>query len=65
MYCMFNRCSSLSDITTLANWNVSNVLDMNSLIAHTAVSDVSALANWNTSSVTDVRYMFYECYNIA
>ena len=51
--------SRLSDISGLANWDVSKVKDMTSLFADTVLlSDISTLANWNTISVVTMSSVF-------
>ena len=69
--------TKISDVSALANWNVSSVTNMWSMsrLGQTQfittmycmfygcsnLTDVSALANWNTSSVDSMRSMFNSC----
>ena len=50
--------SSISDLTSLKNWNTSNVTNMSYMFSSNKISDLTPLANWNTSKVTDMRNMF-------
>lgn len=50
--------TSISDLTSLANWNTGNVTDMSWMFGGTKISNLTPLANWNTSKVTDMYYMF-------
>ena len=58
MHGMFDR-TSITDFTSLANWNVSNVTDMTDMFSNNyLISDLKPLANWDTSKVTDMASMF-------
>lgn len=59
MYCMFNRCSSLTTVSLFDTSNVSNVGGM--------FRDCSALQSvplLDTSKITNMRTMFYNCTNV-
>ena len=50
--------TSISDLTSLANWNVINVTNMATMFYGTSISDLTPLDNWNVSNVTDMHSMF-------
>ena len=57
---MFYSCKTLTDVTALANWDVSNVTKMNMMFSWCkTLTDVTALANWDVSNVTDMGGMFF------
>ena len=59
---LFSGCKYLQDISTLANWNVSNVTNMESMFyGDKVLQDITALSNWNVSNVNDMNAMFYCC----
>ena len=39
------------------NLDVSNVIDMSSILSNNQISDLSSLANWNVAKVTNMNYM--------
>ena len=58
---MFNRWSSLTDISGLNNVDTSNVTNMASMFnGCSSLTNVSAIENWDTSNVTDMNLMFNE-----
>lgn len=58
-------CSSLTDLTPLTSWDMSNVKYMNNMFSGCSkFTDLTALANWNVSNVTDMRGMFNGCFNL-
>lgn len=62
----FAGCIYLTDVNSLANWNTSNVTDMDSLFMDcTALTDISGIANWNTAKVTNMHYMFHTCESLT
>ena len=66
MSSMFDGCSSLVDISFLANWDTSNVTDMSAMFNNcTSLYDLSPIKDWDTSSVTDMSGMFYHCISIG
>ncbi len=59
---LFYNCSNLTDISGLANWNVSNVTDMSHMFSICSnLTDLTPLKSWNVSNVTDMRSMFLSC----
>ena len=59
---LFGECVSLQDISALANWDTSNVTNMDFMfIDCKELRDVTALSSWDTSKVTDMSCMFYGC----
>ena len=60
---MFRSCESLSNIDSLANWNVSSVTTMQAMFCLSNITDVSALSLWNVSSLTNMQSMFDSCSN--
>lgn len=62
----FGNCTSLTDISALANWDVSNVTCMNAMFYNcTSLSDISPLSNWDVSMVLDTYGMFMGCTLLA
>lgn len=60
--CMFGNCHQLSDISALANWDVSNVKNVRWMFQNChKLGDITALANWDVSNVKDMSGMFYGC----
>lgn len=58
---MFNRWSSLTDISGLNNLDTSNVTNMASMFnGCRSLANVSVIENWNTGRVTDMNLMFNE-----
>ena len=59
---MFFGCSSLSDIKSLENWNVSNGIDFSGMFwGCSSLSDIKSLENWNVSNGTYFSWMFRGC----
>lgn len=59
---LFSGCSKLTDLTGLADWNTSNVTNMNQMFyGCSSLTDLSPLAKWNVSNVTNMSYMFMKC----
>ena len=58
---MFNRCSSLSDIKGLENWNVSNGNNFVGMFSYcSSLSDIKPLKNWKVSKENDLSILFYD-----
>lgn len=57
---MFYGIETLTDISGLANWDTSNVENMNAMFVYNKFTDTSALANWNTSKVKTMSALFWE-----
>lgn len=52
---------SLSDITPLANWNITSVTDISYIFYRcTSLADITPLANWNTESAKTMEHAFGE-----
>ena len=63
---LFSICSSLTDLTALAEWDVSNVKNMYNMFWHcSSLTDLTALENWSVSNVTDMAYMFSSCSSLT
>jgi len=63
---MFYRCSSLSSLPDISNWNTSNVTNMNGMFFYcSSLSSLPDISNWNTSNVTNMRSMFRECSSLS
>ena len=64
---MFERASSLTDISGLSNWDTAKVTNMSDMFYSTKITNVGALVPnknnnpniWNTGNVTDMSSMFY------
>ena len=62
MYGMFAWCSSLTDISALAEWDVSGVTDMSCMFECCgSLADVSPLKKWDVSGVVNMSRMFGGC----
>ncbi|WP_429979363.1 BspA family leucine-rich repeat surface protein, partial [Mycoplasmopsis bovis] len=46
----------------ISKWNVSNVVDMNSMF-HSAINFNSNISGWNTTRVENMSYIFYDASN--
>lgn len=56
---LFADFTVLTDISGIADWDVSNVIDMSYMFYRAkSLPDALALRNWNTSNVTDMSYLF-------
>ena len=59
MFCMFARCSSLTRINGLMNWNISKVISMKGMFDHcTSLTTMEDISNWDVSNVTNMYGMF-------
>jgi surface protein len=59
---MFSGCSSLEDISSLKDWDTTNVEDMNGMFKGcSSLEDISALRDWNCENVEDMNGMFDGC----
>jgi len=59
---MFFGCSSLSDIKSLENWNVSNGTYFSWMFRGcSSLKDIKSLENWNISNGTYFEGMFRGC----
>ena len=56
---MFAFNTALTDISGIANWDASNVVDMRGLFREAkSLNNALALRNWDTSNVVDMKSMF-------
>ena len=56
---MFTRMSNLSDISGLADLDMSQVTDTNRMFQNCKnLADLTPIANWDVSNVTDMTFMF-------
>ena len=62
---LFVMCSKLSNISSLANWNVENVTYMTSMFQNTSLTDISSLSNWNVENVIYMTSMFQRCSSLT
>lgn len=57
-YLVFEGDRSLSDISPIANWNVSNVKVIRFFCDYTNITSLQALATWQTQSLESLEYAF-------
>ena len=63
---LFYYCSNLTDISGLANWDVSNVTLMSNMFEGcSGLTDLTPLEHWNMSSVMNMSSMFYMCSSLT
>jgi len=63
---MFSLCSSLSDIKSLENWNVSNGTNFSYMFDRcSSLSDIKSLKNWNVSNGINFAGMFNWCSSLS
>lgn len=55
---LFSSFNNLSDISGLANWNVSKMSAMNEMFYGCNISDLAPLSNWNVSNVNNMNHLF-------
>ncbi len=52
---MFARSTSLTDISALSNWDMSNVTDIHEMFYSCSdLKDISPIGNWDTSNITNM-----------
>lgn len=61
METMFLDCAALNDITSLQNWDISNVTNMRYMFGRCISLASADLSHWNVSNVTDCFCMFDTC----
>lgn len=62
---MFSGCTELSDISFLAEWNISNVVSMEGAFCYCiSLKDISPLKKWDVSNVNNMSQMFMGCYSM-
>jgi surface protein len=63
---MFYGCDSLKDISSLKDWNVSNVETMKEMfLGCYDLVDLSPLKEWDVSNVTNMESMFNGCSSLV
>ncbi len=61
---LFNSMSHLTDISGIADWDTSHVVDMSYLFEGcSSLSDLSPLKEWDTSNVENLQYAFTGYYH--
>ncbi|MBR7036915.1 BspA family leucine-rich repeat surface protein [bacterium] len=58
---MFERCTSLTDVSALNNWHTNNVKYMWAMFRDCKKLKTLNLSNWNTSNVIDMGRLFDGC----
>ena len=59
---MFSYCSSLSNINSLQNWNVSNGKDFSFMFAYcSSIPTFQPIKNWKGSNATNYSGMIRNC----
>ena len=58
---MFYSCTNLTDITALANWNVSNVTNMTGTFYKCTNLTTLDISGWDTGKVTNTGDFLYNC----
>ena len=57
---MFCRCSTLSSLSDISNWDTNNVKDMSRIFkCCSSLSSLPDISNWNTNNATNMSCMFY------
>lgn len=63
---LFLGCFSLSDISSLKAWDVSNVVSMKGAFMEcNSLNDLSPLGRWNVSNVRSMKSMFENCFSLG
>ena len=63
---MFTSCSNLTDISALADMDISEVTGLNGLFEYcSSLSNINALENWDVSKVTNMCAMFSQCASLT
>lgn len=63
---LFYECTSLSNISALNSWDVSNATNLTSLFyGCTSLKNINGLKNWDVSNVNHFSYLFYECQSLT
>lgn len=58
LVCLFAGCRSLSDISAIADWDVSNVTYIYEFLSYSNISSLKALEKWNVSKCTSLENAF-------
>ena len=63
---LFFYNKSLTDLSSISNWNVSSVTDMGAMFNYCLhLADLSPISNWDVSGVTGVRGIFQGCESLT
>ncbi len=62
---LFYEGVSLTDISAIYNWNVTNVETLDGMFHYCSSLTSADLSNWVTSNVSNIGNMFYGCTNIT
>ena len=63
---MFDSCSNLTDISSLADMDISEVTGLNVLFGGCSnLTDLSPISNWKTSKLTNMHDMCIRCINLT
>ncbi len=63
---LFKNCSSLNDISALANWDLSNITRMSSVFEGCkSLTSLSGLKNWNMGNKSLADQMFKDCRSLV
>ena len=66
MSAIFNRCTNLTNISSLSSWNTSNATNMYGMFSMCAsLSNINSLSSWDVSSVESTQQMFYQCTSLT
>lgn len=57
----FKQCKSLTDISVLANWDVSDVTNLSEVFWSCPIEELSPLKGWDVSKVTTMNSLFNSC----
>ena len=59
---MFNKCSSITTISGISDWDISYNINMKSMFSEcSSLKNISGISQWKTHNVTDMSYMFNGC----
>ena len=59
---MFEGCTSLADISSLSDWDVSQVTTMAMMFADcSSLKSLPDISNWNTRNTRDMNALFSKC----
>ena len=63
---LFQGYTSLTDISALSGWDISNVTSMDSMFADCpSLTDLSPISGWDTSGVAGLNTTFYGCASLT
>lgn len=55
---LLNYCTSLSNISSLSNWNLSNIESIRGLFNSNSLENLNVISNWNVSNIKNLRATF-------